>query len=170
MAPGVREGIRCDQIQLQGMSVCWHWWIDTTDGADPAPWTASSQHHWSDLRSVLQWFILTAGFTFLPALHLWFCSSLPLFPTSSSSSQWRSPLCPPLCLLFFFHCTQGGGHPPAANLKGSVCAGSSRSQTGRCFSPALALSRQHCMSGAAHMALWRHQKWIVTNQHYTTIK
>lgn len=101
MAPGVREGIRCDQIQLQGMSVCWHWWIDTTDGADPAPWTASSQHHWSDLCSFLQWFILTAGFTFLPALHLWFWSSLPLFPTSSSSSQWRSALCPPLCLLFF---------------------------------------------------------------------
>lgn len=64
MVPGVREGIKCDQIQLQGMSVCWHRWINATDGADPAPWTASSQHHWSDLRSFMQWFILTAGFIF----------------------------------------------------------------------------------------------------------
>lgn len=120
------------------MSVCWHRWIDTTSGVDPAPWTGSSQHLWSDSCSFLMWFILTAGVTFLAALPPRFCSSLLL----SHFILFLPLLYYFASLLFPLHV--GRMTSTCSHLR-ALCAGSrrascqSRGQTGHCFSPALAL-------------------------------
>lgn len=124
------------------MSVCWHRWIDTTSGVDPAPQTGSSQHLWSDSCSFLMWFILTAGVTFA-ALPPCFCSSLPLSHFILFLPVQVSPLLSySASLLFPLHV---GRMTSTSCYLGVLCAGSkrascqSRGQTGHCFSPVLAL-------------------------------
>lgn len=124
-----------------GMSVCWHRWMDTTNGVDPAPWTGSSQHLWIMLISDVIYTNSWSHFSCCPApSFLFLCASFPVYPLSPCAGPPSALL---LCLLLFAlhmrRMTSTCSHLEA------LCAGSrraacqSRGQTGHCFSPALAL-------------------------------
>lgn len=173
---GISEGNKVCPIEViksNCMSVCWHQWIDTTDGIHPVPQPGSSQCFWSDLYQWINFSCCSAPLVlfflaslscfilFLPVQVL--CSALLLCPLlfppyverMTSSCSHLEGLC--LCCEQNSFLTETG---PDSAVVHSSCSGSASESWGR----------QPCASGAAHMALWRSKEWAVTNQDYTTIK